>query len=363
MTVRSSWLLDSGQTRQDTRLSPLGTFTPTSPLATRSGVIPGSADGTTRLSGFTATGTGMTVTVFPGRAVVQGSELQGAYPVALTEQVSLTVPDGDPQPRIDLIVLRVYDNLFDSKGLYEASVELIGGAAGPLPQPPPLPAGALALYQITVPAGASAGTKPIQWETALSGQRTATVAVGGILPVTSDTTPGAYPGQYRDAGGSLQRWDGTAWQPYPPVPQWQDWTPVWTTSTGSAPPSFGNAQLKCRYVQDGPTVHAKVDIQFGSSTVFGAGATYSDNWTFSLPVPAVAGVAGGGFAEMEANSAGSICIARLYVLDTHHWGLATSSGRVDGTAITTTGYVDSVTPWIWANQHTIRGTFSYEAAV
>ena len=30
-------------------------------------------------------------------------------------------------------------------------------------------------------------------------------------------------------------------------PTWQDWTPVWTTSTGVNTPSFGNAALACRY--------------------------------------------------------------------------------------------------------------------
>ena len=362
MTVRSSWLLDSGQTRQDTRLSPLGTFTPTSPLASRSGILPGSADGATRLAGFTASGTGMTVTVFPGRAVVQGSDLQGAYPVALTEQVALTVRDGDPQPRIDLIVLRVYDNLFDSSGRYDAAIELIGGVANALPQPPPVPAGALVLYQITVPAGASAGTKPIQWETALSGQRTATVAVGGILPVTSDATPGAYPGQYRDAGGALQRWDGSAWQPYPPVPQWHDWTPVWTCDNDTV--SFGNSALSCRYVQYGPIVHLVFGIVFGSTANFGATPNTNFNWHFGLPVPAASLMQCIGFAELnDTGSLGHRLHARLRCTSTSSFQLEVDTAEVDNAPLVHNGLTDSLTPWTWASGDAIYGTATYEAAV
>lgn len=45
MTISASWLPDTGRTRQATRLSPLGSFTPNPPLATRSGVLPGSVTG------------------------------------------------------------------------------------------------------------------------------------------------------------------------------------------------------------------------------------------------------------------------------------------------------------------------------
>lgn len=362
MTMHTSWLLDSGQTRQDTRLSPLGAFTPASPLATRSGVLPGSADGATRLAGFNASGSGMTVTVFPGRAVVQTSDLQGAYPVALTDQATLTVTDGDQQPRIDLIVLHVYDNLFDASGRDQAVLEIVKGTPAATPQPPAAPAGAMVLYQIAVPAGASAGTGGIPWTTALTGMRTATVAVGGILPVTTDTTPGAYPGQYRDVGGALQRWDGTAWQPYPPVPAWQSWTPSWSTTSGNALPSLGNATVKCRYVKIGPLVQAKIDIAFGSTTSFGTGTVYADNWKFGLPVPAAGSLACAGFAELSANSSTVICVARILLWDGASLGFQISTGLESGAAPTNSGDVDSITPWTWAASHTIRGSFSYEAA-
>lgn len=215
MNARSAWLVPTGQTREDTRVAPLGALTPTSPVATRSGIMPGSSTGLYRISGFTLTGsTAMGAIVSPGRAVIQGADSQGAYPVALTENLSLTFTDGEAQNRIDLVVLRVYDHLYDATNRTEAVVEIIRGQAGATPTAPATPNLALPLYEVTVPAGASAGTTGIDWATALSDRRRATVAVGGILPAYADTTAGAYPGQYKDLNGVLMRWDGTAWVPY-----------------------------------------------------------------------------------------------------------------------------------------------------
>jgi hypothetical protein len=86
-----------------------------------------------------------------------------------------------------------------------------------------------------VPKGASAGSNPIAWNSALTGRRTTTVAVGGILPVTTDTATGAYPGQYRDNNGVLQRWTGSAWADY------QAPVAVETTTTGAT--ASGNWSL------------------------------------------------------------------------------------------------------------------------
>ncbi|WP_256640015.1 hypothetical protein [Streptomyces murinus] len=229
MAARSGWLSPDGQSREDTRLVPLGTMAPVSPVASRSGILPGSTDGMTRLSGFTVEGVAgtMTAVVHPGRAVLQGPDGQGAYPVALAEDLTLTFTDGDAQyDRIDLVVLRIYDDAYDGSGRFEAVIEVVPGSATATPTAPPTPPLALPLYEVRIPKGASAGTAP-NWSSTLTGRRTATVGLGGILPVTSDTTNGAYPGQYRDLGSVLQRWSGTAWADYqPPVA-------VETTTTGA----------------------------------------------------------------------------------------------------------------------------------
>ncbi|MER5964224.1 hypothetical protein [Streptomyces sp. NPDC002057] len=217
MNLRSSWVAETGQTREDTRLTQTGATTLTNPVQVRSGILPGSYTGQHRLSGFWTKGaSAMTATVAEGRAVVQGEISQGAYPVALPASQDVTFDPGDAQyGRIDLIVIRVYDNLYDSSNRNEAKVEIIKGVAAQAPQPPAVPARCLALYEVTVPATVSAGNGGIPWATSLKDLRTPVVSLGGILPVEGPVYPGAFPGQYQDSGGALQRWDGGAWVSYP----------------------------------------------------------------------------------------------------------------------------------------------------
>ncbi|MGW4199810.1 hypothetical protein [Streptomyces sp. NPDC004726] len=217
MNLRSSWLAETGQTREDTRLTQIGATTPQNTLESRSGILPGSYDGLARLAGFWLEGTApMTANLHGGRAVIQGQAGQGVYPVALTATQSLVFADGDAQgERIDLVVVKIYDNLYDGSTRHEAVAEIVRGVAGPSPTPPAVPPLSLPLYQVRVPANASAGTGGITWNTQVTDLRTPVVAIGGILPVHGDSRPGSFPGQYQDSGGTLQRWDGSAWVPYP----------------------------------------------------------------------------------------------------------------------------------------------------
>ncbi|MFE1551386.1 hypothetical protein [Streptomyces sp. NPDC058718] len=217
MNLRSSWVAETGQTREDTRLTQTGVTTLTNPVQVRSGVLPGSYTGEHRLSGFWTFGaSAMTATVSEGRAVIQGEISQGVYPVTLPSSVDVTFEPGDAQyGRIDLIVIRIYDNLYDSSNRNEAKVEIIKGVPAQAPQAPAVPPRSLVLYEVTVPATVSAGNGGIPWATALEDLRTPVVALGGILPVEGPVHGGAYPGQYQDSGGALQRWDGSAWVPYP----------------------------------------------------------------------------------------------------------------------------------------------------
>ncbi|MEV4330356.1 hypothetical protein AB0K02_07400 [Streptomyces sp. NPDC049597] len=215
MTVRAAWLQPTGQTREDTRLTLAALLTPSgqtpeeTPLRSRPGIVPG---------GFVLTGTSpMQCTIGTGRAIVQGKDTdQGAYLVAVTTPETLTVPDGDPQyGRIDLVELAVVDNDYDNTGVTEAVVRLVKGTPSATPAAPPSgPGSTIPLYTVSVPAGTSAGTGGILWTTsAVTSQHWPVVALGGIMPTSG--FKGAYVGQYRDASGLLQRWDGTTWVSYP----------------------------------------------------------------------------------------------------------------------------------------------------
>ncbi|MFD9393372.1 hypothetical protein ACFWBB_22410 [Streptomyces sp. NPDC060000] len=328
MNLRSSWVAETGQTREDTRLTQLGATTPANPLDVRSGILPGSYDGQYRLSGFWMEGGAgtMTATVHEGRAVVQADSNQGAYPVTLAEPITLTFADGDASyGRIDVVVLRVYDDLYDDSGFTKAAVEIVRGTPATTPVVPALPEVALPVYQVAVRAGISAGKGGVNWSTDVTDLRTPTVAVGGILPVYGETGNGAYPGQYRDSGGALQRWDGSAWVSYPsalggiapsgtvttasytgqyrdtpaglqrwngtawvtyqPVPTWTNYTPVWRCETGVAP-ALGNGTLAGAYVKTGTVVTFRIYLKIGSTTNLSAQSADGD-WTFSLPAAPV----------------------------------------------------------------------------
>ncbi|MEU7011797.1 hypothetical protein [Streptomyces sp. NPDC046332] len=217
MNLRSSWVAETGQTREDTRLTQIGATNALNPVQVRSGILPGSYDGKFRLSGFWMTNSSaMSAIVSEGRAVIQGDISQGVYPVTLPASEIVTFTPGDAlYNRVDLVVLRIHDKLYEGTR-NEAVIEIIQGVPEQSPKAQPVPARSLPLYEVTVPAGASAGNGGIPWATALKDLRTTVSSVGGILPVEGPIQPGAYPGQYQDTpDAQLQRWDGGKWVAYP----------------------------------------------------------------------------------------------------------------------------------------------------
>lgn len=147
-------------------------------------------------------------------------------------------------------------------------------------------------------------------------------------------------------------------------PVWQDWTPVWTTSTGANTPSFGNAVITARYAQSALTVYWRMDIVFGSSTAFGGGGA-GDNWRFSIPVSggAVSQVCGQGEASdaSVASTMGRLGL-RARVTTSTTFEFEVSTGRPDGVAVSSSGVIDAVSPWTWANGDAIRAWGTYEVA-
>ncbi|MFK4070339.1 hypothetical protein [Streptomyces sp. NPDC029674] len=213
MTTRSAWHLPTGQTREDTRLAMSLGMASSGPLTARGGC----AVGGLQLTGSAASS--MQARLSPGRLWVPGGSAaaQGGYPVTVDADTQLTFADGHATlPRIDALVVRVYDADYDASGRYEAVLEIVQGTPASAPVPPALPKSAELLYEVSVAAGASAA-RGITWATAVADRRRYTAALGGILPAGGGHgAQGAYAGQYRDAGGRLERWDGGQWRQYIP---------------------------------------------------------------------------------------------------------------------------------------------------
>ncbi|KRV49696.1 hypothetical protein AQ490_18470 [Wenjunlia vitaminophila] len=212
MTVRSAWHLPNGQTREDTRLAVGLAMASTGPLLARAGCVIGGL----RLSGTAATS--MQARLSPGQVWVPGTSTatQGGYPVTVDADTLLTFVDGDAAlPRVDAVVVRVHDTDYDGSGRYEATLEVLAGAPAAPPAPPAVPENAELLYEVTVPAGASAANGII-WASAITDRRRYTAALGGIVPAGGARDDGAHVGQYRDVNGRLERWDGAAWRQYIP---------------------------------------------------------------------------------------------------------------------------------------------------
>lgn len=326
MNLRSSWVAETGQTRENTRLNQVGATTPVNPVQVRSGILPGSYDGRYRLSGFWMFGSAaMSATVSEGRALIQGEISQGVYPVALPAAETITFAAGDAQyGRVDLVVAKVYDNLYDSSGRNEAKIEIIQGVPGPTPQAPAIPPRSLALYEVTVVAGASAGNGGINWNTSLKDLRIPVVSLGGILPVEGAVFPGAYPGQYQDSGGALQRWDGGAWVPYPSalggiIPNSASTLPA--TYTGQYRDSTGGQLQRWNGsawvpAVPGPFFTGSNDSGWTQSTTYTAALT--DTTSTPLDVDFVAGPSGAALitygARMHAESATPTTVAMSFRL-------------------------------------------------
>jgi hypothetical protein len=319
-------------------------------LGSRSGVRPGDP-------GLTVTLAGSTINTSAGVAAVAYAS-QGVYKAAFPSSTSpgtLTAAHATLD-RIDLVYLRVWDNSVDASGLNKADIVYLAGtpAASPVA---PTPAGTqiyMPLATITVPH--SGGGSPSVSTTV----RPFTVAPGGILPSTATPT-GLYVGQYWDDGTNLRRWNGTTWDTFQKMPGASTaWTPTWTTSTGTHSPSFGNATIDCRYFKLGRLVTFWMNITFGSTTNFGAGATSGDNWQFTLPATAAMvsyPIAG---AWYEAGTSRAVSGNAVTTSDGLNIQLYIDSAAANSSALTS-GIVDSVSPWAWASGSKLHIVGQYEA--
>ncbi|MEE1751740.1 H-type lectin domain-containing protein [Streptomyces sp. SP18CS02] len=201
--------LSSGMSPEDHRLAASAGMTPSGPLTTRGGCVPGGLD--------LRPASAMQATLTPGRLWIQGAHAatQGGYAVAVDADELLTFSPGHATyGRIDAVVVKVHDPVYDGSTTPKGEVLVIEGAATATPVAPVSPANSEKLYEVTVPAGASAGSGGLDWAAAVAERRRYTAALGGIVPPGwAGGFDGGYPGQYRDLDGVLQRWSGTVWEP------------------------------------------------------------------------------------------------------------------------------------------------------
>jgi hypothetical protein len=183
-------------------LDTVETLSDGSALGARAGVRPSSVEG------LEPSVSGGTYTVSPGLAVISKDVdgALGAYRVALSAAVVELVPAADSvNARKDVIYLRVFDTDVDGLGLREGQVVYDEGTPSPTPVEPSVPADALFLASVDVPA--AGGGNPT-----LQDRRVYTVASGGVLP-TGVYPPAPYVGQtvYRTDTDTLEVFTSSGW--------------------------------------------------------------------------------------------------------------------------------------------------------
>ncbi|MDX3235646.1 hypothetical protein PV392_08095 [Streptomyces sp. ME03-5709C] len=145
------------------------------------------------------------------------------------------------------------------------------------------------------------------------------------------------------------------------LPIWGPWTPAWTTSTSAHLPTYGDAVVDCKYAQTGDAVLFEMEITFGATTNFNGGTT-SDNWRFSLPVPAAEAQLIAGMGEIQDGTSAERWPVRARLTSTTFMEVELSGRNYNNTAGNSSGLIDAVTPFTWANTDRILLHGHYQAA-
>jgi hypothetical protein len=213
-------------------------------------------------------GSGLSVNVAIGQCWIPSASGDdgGPYELCLDTGGSLTVAAANPSlPRIDLVVAQVND-VGTSSSTY--NVNIITGTAASSPSAPATPAGALALAQVNVAAGATGVT--------VTDERQWTVALGGILPVANAA---AYPASsnssdyvHNIATQRLVRGNGQAPRTAAFAPQ------IASGNTGIATSSSWSSGATVSVTCDGDTP-VKADLSIG---VFGFTGSVGNGFNLGL---------------------------------------------------------------------------------
>lgn len=211
MTVRVLAVGNNNTTQTDHRSLIASLTAPSTSTAQLPGFFPANNVGT--LTNVSA----MVVGVGAFRAVVFNVTNNGHYLVQSDTQVNLTFDPGEAGvTRTDRIIVRVYNDAQDGSGRNEAVVEYLKGQSSGSASP--LPNNSLLMWEVPVPAGASAGNGGINFVSTAVDKRSYTTASGGIIPVTGTSDMNAianpYEGMTLFNRGSdiLYVYDGTNWR-------------------------------------------------------------------------------------------------------------------------------------------------------
>lgn len=159
-------------------------------VAVRSGVFPGES------VGALSTVSAMVARVAPVKLIINNSisNALGPYVLVSNANVDITFDAGEAgTSRVDRIIARVYDDTNDASGSTTGSIYYLKGQASGLATA--MPNNSILLYEMTVPAGASAGGGGINFNNAVD-RRSYTVAAGGIIPIASNTDMAAIVSPY-----------------------------------------------------------------------------------------------------------------------------------------------------------------------
>lgn len=272
-----------------------GLFVAPLPGATPAGTSP--TDGRLVLGGLFGTGAGC---ISGGALTASATQMQIAVAAAVwripdpTNTAGVYLAPADPATftfsagpasgsRID--VLWVRQNNYEAGDANSRVVYgVAAGTAASSPTAPAVPAGAIAIGQLTVPAGA-ANAAACTLVTPYAGQA---VAPPPLLVATTAQLPasGAHYGQLAQvaattiAGATFPatyRWNGASWKPWDS--DWVSWYGVWTGLSGSAFASPGWLPGgRFRYTS------GKVRLEFGMSIQ--GSPTNTGTLTVTIPVPA-----------------------------------------------------------------------------
>ena len=158
----------------------------------------------------------MTVGVGAFKALIFNSSGTGHYLVQSDANINLDFDPGEASvARTDRIIIRVYNDSQDGSGQEGVALEYLkgqsSGSASPLPQ------NSMLLWEVSVPAGASAGTGGINFVNTAVDRRFYTTASGGIIPLAHNGELSDISNPYEGMAGFTKNtdifyiYDGTQW--------------------------------------------------------------------------------------------------------------------------------------------------------